>query len=150
MPCPPTFRLRANAVPVPALPRAAASGARIAFALPLVLAARHVVEHARTHAGGVGAGAARAQQGVGDGGQAERGAGAFVALVEDGNVDVQVALQRYVGGHVDQGWLEHAVAEVRGVGAGRSEEHTSELQSLMRISYAVFCLKKHTAKKESQ
>src|SRR3546814_10197525 len=27
-------------------------------------------------------------------------------------------------------------------GAGRSEEHTSELQSLMRISYAVFCLKK--------
>src|SRR3546814_2349713 len=28
----------------------------------------------------------------------------------------------------------------------RSEEHTSELQSLMRISYAVFCLKKKTAK----
>src|SRR3546814_8995964 len=28
------------------------------------------------------------------------------------------------------------------LGAGRSEEHTSELQSLMRISYAVFCLKK--------
>src|SRR3546814_1439947 len=28
------------------------------------------------------------------------------------------------------------------VGATRSEEHTSELQSLMRISYAVFCLKK--------
>src|SRR3546814_5121242 len=27
-------------------------------------------------------------------------------------------------------------------GAARSEEHTSELQSLMRISYAVFCLKK--------
>src|SRR3546814_4218621 len=27
----------------------------------------------------------------------------------------------------------------------RSEEHTSELQSLMRISYAVFCLKKHTS-----
>src|SRR3546814_8971427 len=27
---------------------------------------------------------------------------------------------------------------------GRSEEHTSELQSLMRISYAVFCLKKNT------
>src|SRR3546814_6978003 len=31
----------------------------------------------------------------------------------------------------------------RGVGV-RSEEHTSELQSLMRISYAVFCLKKKT------
>src|SRR3546814_4956193 len=29
-------------------------------------------------------------------------------------------------------------------GAARSEEHTSELQSLMRISYAVFCLKKKT------
>src|SRR3546814_10263767 len=28
------------------------------------------------------------------------------------------------------------------IGYGRSEEHTSELQSLMRISYAVFCLKK--------
>src|SRR3546814_2035534 len=27
---------------------------------------------------------------------------------------------------------------------GRSEEHTSELQSLMRISYAVFCLQKKT------
>src|SRR3546814_5177159 len=27
----------------------------------------------------------------------------------------------------------------------RSDEHTSELQSLMRISYAVFCLKKHTS-----
>src|SRR3546814_9279481 len=30
----------------------------------------------------------------------------------------------------------------------RSEEHTSELQSLMRISYAVFCLKKKTHKSE--
>src|SRR3546814_3199243 len=29
-------------------------------------------------------------------------------------------------------------------GLARSEEHTSELQSLMRISYAVFCLKKQT------
>src|SRR3546814_9792671 len=34
--------------------------------------------------------------------------------------------------------------------AGRSEEHTSELQSLMRISYAVFCLKKKTTKKHTQ
>src|SRR3546814_1048651 len=31
--------------------------------------------------------------------------------------------------------------------ASRSEEHTSELQSLMRISYAVFCLKKKTKKR---
>src|SRR3546814_4115266 len=37
------------------------------------------------------------------------------------------------------------------IAALRSEEHTSELQSLMRISYAVFCLKKkkkHTANNE--
>src|SRR3546814_3129323 len=33
-------------------------------------------------------------------------------------------------------WLAFAVSQ------SRSEEHTSELQSLMRISYAVFCLKK--------
>src|SRR3546814_7283300 len=33
--------------------------------------------------------------------------------------------------------------------AGRSEEHTSELQSLMRISYAVFCLKKKTYSEQS-
>src|SRR3546814_7147411 len=32
----------------------------------------------------------------------------------------------------------------------RSEEHTSELQSLMRISYAVFCLQKKTKKTETQ
>src|SRR3546814_7371405 len=33
-------------------------------------------------------------------------------------------------------------------GRGRSEEHTSELQSLMRISYAVFCLKKKKKTKQ--
>src|SRR3546814_4720777 len=46
--------------------------------------------------------------------------------------------------------MAHAIAAalVSGQGgaaafhSGRSEEHTSELQSLMRISYAVFCLKK--------
>src|SRR3546814_4715529 len=37
----------------------------------------------------------------------------------------------------------HVTAAVgKGKGRLRSEEHTSELQSLMRISYAVFCLKK--------
>src|SRR3546814_5603116 len=34
--------------------------------------------------------------------------------------------------------------------ARRSEEHTSELQSLMRISYAVFCLKKKITKQETR
>src|SRR3546814_6315859 len=38
-------------------------------------------------------------------------------------------------------WLEALDPAALG-GDGRSEEHTSELQSLMRISYAVFCLKK--------
>src|SRR3546814_8857568 len=33
-------------------------------------------------------------------------------------------------------------AQINGI--GRSEEHTSELQSLMRLSYAVFCFKKQT------
>src|SRR3546814_10394977 len=35
-------------------------------------------------------------------------------------------------------------ADKAGIDEARSEEHTSELQSLMRISYAVFCLKKKT------
>src|SRR3546814_10772754 len=49
--------------------------------------------------------------------------------------------------------LEILLSRLRGLNADidgiwvRSEEHTSELQSLMRISYAVFCLKKKTKKK---
>src|SRR3546814_9231894 len=46
-------------------------------------------------------------------------------------------------------WIDPILAAWRARGdapkaytSGRSEEHTSELQSLMRISYAVFCLKK--------
>src|SRR3546814_7585104 len=51
---------------------------------------------------------------------------------------------------VDQTALYQALVERRIAGAAidRSEEHTSELQSLMRISYAVFCLKKKTKIKE--
>src|SRR3546814_2462004 len=37
-------------------------------------------------------------------------------------------------------------SRIEGQEGRRSEEHTSELQSLMRISYAVFCLKKKTTK----
>src|SRR3546814_10157291 len=37
-----------------------------------------------------------------------------------------------------------------GASQGRSEEHTSELQSLMRISYAVFCLKKKNKSRNIQ
>src|SRR3546814_2575105 len=43
---------------------------------------------------------------------------------------------------IDEGRLLALVAAVER--ESRSEEHTSELQSLMRISYAVFCLKKKT------
>src|SRR3546814_10483842 len=38
--------------------------------------------------------------------------------------------------------LAYFVRPIIGTAVFRSEEHTSELQSLMRISYAVFCLKK--------
>src|SRR3546814_1857124 len=38
--------------------------------------------------------------------------------------------------------IKRLVTEGKFTQEGRSEEHTSELQSLMRISYAVFCLKK--------
>src|SRR3546814_7298722 len=41
-------------------------------------------------------------------------------------------------------WARTGQLRVDGNRATRSEEHTSELQSLMRISYAVFCLKKKT------
>src|SRR3546814_8417993 len=46
--------------------------------------------------------------------------------------------------------IEMARAEVHLVAQipARSEEHTSELQSLMRISYAVFCLKKKKTKQQ--
>src|SRR3546814_7877080 len=54
-----------------------------------------------------------------------------VAAVRSGGLITQVPIvyPAWFSGAVDQGLL-------------RSEEHTSELQSLMRISYAVFCLKK--------
>src|SRR3546814_1009778 len=55
------------------------------------------------------------------------------------------------GGDADLRSVDEAVRRRRGHRGGvaqyrqhRSEEHTSELQSLMRISYAVFCLKKKT------
>src|SRR3546814_3683388 len=46
------------------------------------------------------------------------------------------------------GRFEHAYCSAQGL--GRSEEHTSELQSLMRISYAVFCLKKKTKNTQTE
>src|SRR3546814_1255304 len=46
-------------------------------------------------------------------------------------------------------FVQNAHADFATLRVWRSEEHTSELQSLMRISYAVFCLKKHTTKEHT-
>src|SRR3546814_7039315 len=53
-------------------------------------------------------------------------------------------------GRVRGRMLEREPGEGLGALEARSEEHTSELQSLMRISYAVFCLKKKTKRKKSK
>src|SRR3546814_6523523 len=53
---------------------------------------------------------------------------------------------RPAGQHAGQRCRRHHQGVER---EGRSEEHTSELQSLMRISYAVFCLKKKKTHTES-
>src|SRR3546814_10532838 len=56
------------------------------------------------------------------------------------------ARQRNAGGALGQAGVALGAARGLQVPVGRSEEHTSELQSLMRISYAVFCLKKQNTK----
>src|SRR3546814_7936624 len=48
------------------------------------------------------------------------------------------------GDQIDESYLFVEKHDIGRIEVGRSEEHTSELQSLMRISYAVFCLKKKT------
>src|SRR3546814_1466231 len=53
-------------------------------------------------------------------------------------------------GRPAQGAAEAALRGERRGAEARSEEHTSELQSLMRISYAVFCLKKKKTQKNKQ
>src|SRR3546814_1372821 len=70
------------------------------------------------------------------------GAGRWLRPV---GVPVQSDLERFQGQARRQQSLagNHAgVADARDAARTRSEEHTSELQSLMRISYAVYCLKK--------
>src|SRR3546814_10451811 len=64
-----------------------------------------------------------------------RAAAAIVTLDQIGNLRAQPHLDPYRA----PGGQRHRLR--------RSEEHTSELQSLMRISYAVFCLKKKKPKK---
>src|SRR3546814_2381160 len=52
----------------------------------------------------------------------------------------------YAGGRIPGGFFKREGRPTE----KRSEEHTSELQSLMRISYAVFCLKKKIYEKQKQ
>src|SRR3546814_5433644 len=57
----------------------------------------------------------------------------------------ELGFRSQVHGSIDldpAGHIDRKILRFMGNGAARSEEHTSELQSLMRISYAVFCLKK--------
>src|SRR3546814_2443904 len=67
--------------------------------------------------------------------------GAWMVSVTIFNIGVQTMSPRWVAGRV----LAAFQTAVAGGLAIRSEEHTSELQSLMRISYAVFCLKQKLA-----
>src|SRR3546814_1305384 len=63
--------------------------------------------------------------------------------VDQAGVEPVQRLQRFTTGTA---LGRQEAAEEEAVARQRSEEHTSELQSLMRISYAVFCLKKKKQK----
>src|SRR3546814_20064374 len=73
--------------------------------------------------------------------RARRGAEAFHVVTRHVDVDHLDRAAREAKGHPPQRTRARPVEQILG---RRSEEHTSELQSLMRISYAVFCLKKKT------
>src|SRR3546814_6537138 len=70
--------------------------------------------------------------------------GEIIAAIGEGLAPV---LDAYRGLHRATGNLEQVAGGLGVDDAQRSEEHTSELQSLMRISYAVFCLKKKNKEK---
>src|SRR3989304_2262653 len=115
-------RAGAHTVLVPALHRAAGAGAGIGFARPFVIAAGHLVQHARADRRGIRDDAPLLQEKVGHGGEAETGAGALLALVQHGHLLVLVVrlvlLERYARGHLDQGGHVHLVPEVERVGMG--------------------------------
>src|SRR3546814_5017547 len=71
------------------------------------------------------------------------------AVIGAGMRDPQQFLELPVGriGGIGAGETYDVEGDRAQIGLGRSEEHTSELQSLMRISYAVFCLKKKNKNK---
>src|SRR3546814_6992896 len=64
------------------------------------------------------------------------------ALVVGAALQGGLQIARLSGAHRFRHLLNQLEFELTGNKPQRSEEHTSELQSLMRISYAVFCLKK--------
>src|SRR3546814_7812252 len=79
------------------------------------------------------------------GGDASRAAWHPVAIGGDAQAAAGLApLESGVGENAVQPFGFRRSPHGFGAGDDRSEEHTSELQSLMRISYAVFCLKKKT------
>src|SRR3546814_8922454 len=63
-------------------------------------------------------------------------------LLIGGGLALDQVLKSAITRNFDSGLEYVLIAMIRSSEIGRSEEHTSELQSLMRISYAVFCLKK--------
>src|SRR3546814_1658766 len=72
----------------------------------------------------------------------------FIEAVAEAQLPHAVLPQAaFLGGDFDG---EVHTLQTRPGGGLRSEEHTSELQSLMRISYAVFCLKKKTPHQQQQ
>src|SRR3546814_5209036 len=78
-----------------------------------------------------------------------RSRAAITALISPGNRGCFPAAGSALSGghppgwaHASVQWARCAIDHYKPAPDGRSEEHTSELQSLMRISYAVFCLKK--------
>src|SRR3546814_1413131 len=64
---------------------------------------------------------------------------AALALCGASDPDTQKRIDAILAEHGEDEFAAHFLTQA---GLDRSEEHTSELQSLMRISYAVFCLKK--------
>src|SRR3546814_7070088 len=77
--------------------------------------------------------------------------GALVEMTLHGHdsQDRDVALELMVPTNMVRMIVSTRSDETFGFGPHRSEEHTSELQSLMRISYAVFCLKKKKQRHKS-
>src|SRR3546814_6673286 len=62
--------------------------------------------------------------------------------LDDFAVHLEHQPQDAMRGGVLRSEIDHVIPDPHLVGGGRSEEHTSELQSIMRTSYDVFCLKK--------